>query len=191
MCGDDGRPLLSWRVLLLPYLGDDSPRLYEEFHLDESWDSPHNLSLLARMPRTYEAPLKRHVDVPPNHTLLKVFVGPGTAFERKPAGLSVGVLLGPAAGHERFRGLPLSDFPDGLGETLLYVEAGDPVPWTKPEDIPFDPNRPVVLRGLFRGGACRSGMVDGAAYKMIEPETDWTILRARITRNGGEVGTRY
>ena len=46
--GPDGQPNLSWRVALLPYL--DHPDLYEAFHHDEPWDSPHNKALIARMP---------------------------------------------------------------------------------------------------------------------------------------------
>ena len=50
----DGKPLLSWRVLILPYLeGDD---LYSEFHLDEPWDSEHNKKLLSRMPAVFRDP---------------------------------------------------------------------------------------------------------------------------------------
>ena len=49
-----GKPLLSWRVLILPYIEQDA--LYKEFHLDEPWDSPHNKALIARMPATYRCP---------------------------------------------------------------------------------------------------------------------------------------
>ena len=49
-----GKPLLSWRVHILPYLGEET--LYKEFHLQESWDSEHNRSLLARMPAFYRCP---------------------------------------------------------------------------------------------------------------------------------------
>ena len=51
----DGKPLLSWRVLILPYLEQDA--LYKEFHLDEPWDSPHNRTLIERMPPTYRCPM--------------------------------------------------------------------------------------------------------------------------------------
>jgi hypothetical protein len=47
----NGRPLLSWRVAILPYL--DQNNLYKQFHLDEAWDSPHNISLIGKMPRIY------------------------------------------------------------------------------------------------------------------------------------------
>ena len=49
-----GKPLLSWRVLILPYIEQDA--LYKEFHLDESWDSPHNRALISKMPATYRCP---------------------------------------------------------------------------------------------------------------------------------------
>ena len=50
----DGRPLLSWRVAILPYLECSS--LYSKFHLDEPWDSPSNLALLESMPLVYACP---------------------------------------------------------------------------------------------------------------------------------------
>ena len=58
----DGKPLLSWRVLMLPYLEQDA--LYKEFHLDEPWDSDHNKKLLEKMPPLFaggdEQALKSH-----------------------------------------------------------------------------------------------------------------------------------
>src|SRR5437588_6801844 len=50
----DGKPLLSWRVLLLPYLECSS--LYANFHLDEPWDSPHNRPLVNQMPSVFACP---------------------------------------------------------------------------------------------------------------------------------------
>ena len=51
---DDGRPLLSWRVQILPYLGEQA--LYDKFHLDEPWDSEHNTTLIPLMPQVYLDP---------------------------------------------------------------------------------------------------------------------------------------
>ncbi|MEM6979391.1 MAG: DUF1559 domain-containing protein, partial [Planctomycetota bacterium] len=51
---EDGTPLLSWRVALLPFLGHQD--LYQQFHLDESWDSPHNRQLIQLMPEEYVDP---------------------------------------------------------------------------------------------------------------------------------------
>ena len=54
ICDKDGKPLLSWRVAILPELREFA--LYRQFKLDEAWDSPHNLKLLAKMPRIYAPP---------------------------------------------------------------------------------------------------------------------------------------
>src|SRR3954453_12973827 len=93
----DGRPLLSWRVLILPYVEQDE--LYKRFRLDEPWDSPHNRALLPEMPRTYTA-YNGSKPPTPHSTYYQAFVGKGTAFE------------GP-------RGMRLKeDFPDGTSQTL-------------------------------------------------------------------------
>ena len=47
----DGKPLLSWRVLILPYVEQED--LYKQFHLDEPWDSEHNKKLIEKMPAVY------------------------------------------------------------------------------------------------------------------------------------------
>jgi Protein of unknown function (DUF1559) len=160
--GADGEPLYSWRVLLLPFLEEDD--LYREFRLDEPWDSPHNLPLLEKMPRTYAAPYGR---VPAYHTVVHVFVGPGAAFE-SPEGLR----------------LP-EDFPDGTGDTFLVVEAGEPVPWTKPADLAYGPGKPLPdLRGIFRDGF-RARMGDASA-RWVRKGTSEGTLRAAVTRNGGD-----
>jgi len=170
--GESGQPLYSWRVLLLPFL--EQQELFDEFHLDEPWDSPHNIQLLPRMPATYAPPPGKQWNVPPNHTVMHVFVGKGTAFE------------GPD-------GLRLSaDFPDGTSNTILIVEAGEPVPWTKPDEIPFDPNGPLPeLRLLFKDGL-RVGMADGSTWWIQPSRISDETLRAAITRNGGEtLGTDW
>ena len=53
----DGKPLLSWRVLILPFL--DQQALYDQFHLDEPWDSPHNRTLIAKMPAIFRCPAEK------------------------------------------------------------------------------------------------------------------------------------
>jgi len=51
---DAGKPLLSWRVAILPFIEEEA--LYKRFKLDEPWDSPHNIALLKEMPQTYALP---------------------------------------------------------------------------------------------------------------------------------------
>src|SRR5579883_2519371 len=72
-----GKPLLSWRVALLPYL-EESP-LHDEFHLDEPWDSAHNLKLLPRMPKIYASVGKEPPT--PHSTFIQALVGKDCFFE--------------------------------------------------------------------------------------------------------------
>jgi hypothetical protein len=162
--GKDGKELLSWRVLLLPYLEEQS--LYAEFRLDEPWDSPYNLCLLKRRPSVYAPPGSKARGIPAKHTYYKVFVGPGAAFE-DPAGQS------------------LASFTDNTSSTVLVVEAGEPVPWTKPEDLEYAPGQPLPpLSGPFQD-IIRVSVVSGSTH-YLPRDTDEATWRALITRNGGE-----
>jgi hypothetical protein len=163
--GPDGTPLYSWRVLILPYIEEQA--LFADFRLNEPWDSPHNIALLDWMPIIYAAPGRKKSLIPPNHTICHVFLGKGAAFE----------------GND---GLKLDrDFPDGSSNTLLFVEAENSVPWTKPEEIPYDPTSPLPeLRGFFKDGF-RACWVDGSRT-FVRLDSREAALRAAITRNGGE-----
>jgi hypothetical protein len=159
-----GRPLLSWRVTLLPFIEESA--LYKEFHLNEPWDSPHNLQLLPRMPKLYATPSYR--ESPSNaNTHYRVFTGKGTAFEGQ-----TGLRLA-------------SDFPDGVKNTILIVESHESVPWTKPEGLPFDPSLPLPRLGYLSPKCFIAVNADGGSYKIKHSMSDATI-RALITRNGGE-----
>jgi hypothetical protein len=162
--GKDGKPLLSWRVLILPYV--ERQDLYNQFHLDEPWNSPHNITLLDKIPAVYQPPPGKRSGMPPNHTVIHVFVGKGAAFEDRKA-------------------LTFNDFTDGNAMTMLIVEAGRPVPWTKPEDLPYDPDGPLPdLPCLFKD-SIRAAFADGSEHSIkagIHPE----VLRALITRNGND-----
>jgi hypothetical protein len=127
ICDRDGKPLLSWRVAILPYI--EQVTLYKRFKLDEPWDSPQNIQLLPDMPHQYESPKKNNKS---GETYYQAFTGEGTAF--------------PAPGKEP----PL--FED-CADRLLVVEAENGVPWTKPEDLPYDPLKPLPpLGGVFGEG---------------------------------------
>jgi hypothetical protein len=177
--GKDGTPLQSWRVLILQFIEQQS--LFAEFRLDEPWDGPHNITLLPRMPQLYAPPGRKAAKVPPHHTLLHVFVGPGTPFEeRSPRPPLFGTIdpLQETAGRAF-----LDDFPGERADTILFVEAGAPSPWTKPEDLPYHPDRPLPeLRCVFRDGF-RACSVHGS-YRFIRRETDETTLRTLIALDG-------
>lgn len=160
-----GKALLSWRVAILPFI--EQQVLYSQFKLDEPWDSPNNIKLLARMPKIYMLP--GDDKTPSDHTHYQVFVDKGAAFDR-------------TAGHTFPR-----DFPDGISNTIFIAEVENAVPWTKPEDVPFDPSKPIVplMSRYFRSGF-NVAMGDGSVHRVV-PEISETTLKAAITRNGNEV----
>lgn len=115
-----GRPMHSWRVLLLPYLEEGD--LYQRYDLSQPWDSAKNLVLLDQMPRVYGSPTE---EPSTRHTNFMVIRGANTAF--------------PLSGCRRFE-----EFADGPSNVLLVVESARSVtPWTKPQDIDFA----AILRG--------------------------------------------
>ncbi len=120
-----GKPLLSWRVHLLPYL--EQKVLYDEFKLDEPWDSEHNKKLASIVVPTFQDPLAH---VKPGMTNYLVPIGEGTVFGGKET-------------------LTMKEIVDGTSNTLMIVAATPEraVPWTKPEDLPVtqaDPKKGLV-----------------------------------------------
>lgn len=164
ICSPDGKPLLSWRVALLPYL--EQQELYDHFRLNEPWDSPHNITLLPRMPSVFEFDADDNIRTP-NNTFFQVLVGPGTAFE----------------GAKGLR-VP-GDFPDGASSTILIVEANHPVPWTAPEELSYAPHGPLPSLGGHGRDGFLVAMSDASA-RWVSKKTSAVAIRAAITRNGGE-----
>jgi len=159
----EGQPLLSWRVLLLPHLGETA--LFSEFHLNEPWDSEHNLKLLPKMPEVFDSLIDRKASVP-HTTSFRVFVGPGTAFEGR-------------------RGISPKDIPDGADRTLLIVEAAEAVAWTKPAELPYVPEG--ALPALGRRYANKFCAVYANTQPIwVQKSVAESALRAVITRNGRE-----
>ena len=159
----DGKSLLSWRVLILPYIEEQV--LYEQFHLDEPWDSEHNKPLIAKMPQIFASP-----DQPAGEgrTRYVVPVGKGTMFE----------------GTE---GLKMSQITDGTSNTVCLVEVAPDkaVIWTKPDDMDYNPEKP--LAGF--GAAPQRGFIVGFAdahVQTLRPSVDLDTLRAIFTASGGE-----
>jgi prepilin-type processing-associated H-X9-DG protein len=163
-----GKPLLSWRVSLLPFV--EAINLFEDFRLDEAWDGPHNRMLVDREPECFRPPFEAK---PVTH--LCVFSGPGTAFE-----------------HDHIP-LTKTSFPNGLSEALLVVEATEETIWTNPANLVYSPDRPLPpLGGLFekpvtclgidagRRRGFNAAFADGSA-RFLDGGTSEVILRAMIS----------
>lgn len=164
-----GRPLLSWRVALLPHI--EGGELYREFKLDEPWDSPHNVRLVEKMPKVYQHP--QASDAPPGHTHYRVFVTPPRA-------------KGPAAAFRPgARGWGLSWISDGTSNTVLVVEARDAVPWTKPDELEYTSDTPLPKLGGHFPSVFFAAMADGSVRRFPTNLPEKT-LRALITANGEE-----
>lgn len=155
-----GKPLLSWRVAVLPFIEQD--QLFNQFKLDEPWDSEHNKPLLAKMPKLYQT----GGAAGGTETHFQGLAGPGTLFEPGKK------LLFPSV-------------TDGTSNTLAVLAAGDPVEWTKPADIPFDPKAPKVPASPYPN-VLIVGMADGSV-RAVGPKVPADLFRRLAVRDDGEV----
>ena len=166
-CDKAGKPLLSWRVAILPYI--EQGNLYRQFKLDEPWNSEHNMKLLALMPPQYAVP--NHA-AKKGETYLRVFVGPNTPFNLEH--------LKPGTGPR------MVDFVDGLSNTLLVVEAAESVPWTKPDELVVDPKKPLPKLGGSLPNAFFAVFADASVHE-IPQKIDERTLRNLIDPRDGNV----
>jgi hypothetical protein len=161
----DGKPLLSWRVVVLPFLEQDE--LYNKFKLDEAWDSENNRKLIEKMPEIFSSP--RVIVKKAGYAVYQGFAGGGALFE---PGKKLRI---PAA------------IQDGTANTILAVESSVAVPWTKPVDLPFNVKKNLPDFGKAYDATPLAALCDGSVrvlnLKTISPET----MKAAITIAGGEV----
>jgi prepilin-type processing-associated H-X9-DG protein len=149
-----GKPLLSWRVELLPYL--DRPDLHDEFHLDEPWDSPHNRELIPKMPAVFANPSSWR----PGMANYRAVCGKGLAFDGT-------------------TGRKVAEFRDGLSRTITVVETEAGVEWTKPDDWQPDPKQPLAGLGNAHPGGFNAAFADGHVQfirNTIDAKVFWTLL---------------
>ena len=124
--GADREPKLSWRVALLPYLGHQE--LYQAFRLNEAWDSPHNKTLIGRMPDIFTTPSS---PAGPGTTRIRGFEGPGAMFDGN-------------------KGLTIPEMTDGTSNTIMIAVTREAVPWTRPGELPVAEGQPDIRPGRRR-----------------------------------------
>jgi uncharacterized protein DUF1559 len=160
----DGKPGLSWRVAILPYLNEE--KLYGEFHLDEPWDSEHNRPLLAKMPAVFMSPM---IKTDPGFTNYLAVVGERAVLtDSKP--------------------IHMMEIPDGTANTIMVVEANDAVEWTKPADYtPAAENPAAGLGKLHPKDHFLAGFASGDVYA-VPATLEAKSVAAMFTRNGARDG---
>jgi len=168
---------LSWRVHILKYT--EHGYLYDQFNLDEPWDSPNNIQLLDQMPDIYDCP--NVGSLPPGFTVYQV---PYTDLDVNPDGLRA---LFDTSGE----GVRFGNITDGSSNTiaLLEVDAAAAVEWTKPADWEYDPSDPTRDLGNVNNGSISVSFADGSVQRVpanIDPET----MKALFTRDAGDTAPR-
>lgn len=160
------KPLLSWRVHVLPYLGENE--LYKQFKLDEPWDSPNNKPLIDKMPVIFHSNASKNGR--PGMTNFVVLTGENTLFPGD-------------------RAISFKEITDGTSNTLMIVEADDAaaVIWTKPEDLEFDVENPKKhLGNLHPNGIFITTVGDGSVLQISAKTTSEEKMRNWLLRNDGK-----
>jgi hypothetical protein len=170
--GPAGKPW-SWRVQILPFLEQDN--LYRQLDVTKAWDDPANLKKLEamEMPKVFEIPGR---PAPKGHTYFRVFSLPKNAKGKERAWLIEGQ-----------QGPRITDITDGTSNTFMIVEAGEAVPWYKPDVLAYDGVLPLPQLGDKNADSFLVAFGDGSVRVLKRSKLNEKTLRALITPNGGEV----
>lgn len=162
--GPDGKTPHSWRVAILPYIGEEE--LFKQYNFAERWDSDQNKKILAKIPPVFRNP---NQETSSTNTAYFALINKVTIFGNK-------------------EGTKFRNVTDGLSNTILVVEAKREIPWTKPEDILYDPDpsKELPKLGGYHTGGYHTALADGAV-RFLSEKIDTTVLRALFTIAGGEV----
>ena len=169
----DGKPLLSWRVHLLPYI--EQSALYQKFKLDEAWDSENNKPWSQAVVKVFMVPGRPAGQ--PWETYFRGFIGPKDVKAEHRPWLLEGQTKGP-----NFPAI----FSDGTSNTILVAEAAESVPWAKPDDLVYDGVKPLPKLG-GPNGTWVTGFADGVVRTIRRGQIDETNLRRLISVADGQV----
>ncbi len=156
----NGKPMHSWRVLILPYI--EQAALYGRYDFNKPWDSPENLAVAETMPPVYRSPFENPTPQNRNQTSYLLFAGKGTIFEDPQAKITFG------------------DISDGLSNTIAVTEVNDSgVLWTQPTDLDAA-QLDFVIRKMrdAQPGQINSANGDGVTMGMFDGSVRFVADRA-------------
>jgi hypothetical protein len=173
-----GRPMHSWRALILPFAGEAA--LYQAYRFDEAWDGPNNSRLAGRMPALYRCPAHARDGC----SSYAVVVGPETAFPA-PASAS------------------LAQITDGPSVLVCEVEEGR-IPWLEPRDLALAAPSAADWKTINEfGRAAYAGLREqglagprhhstgpyflSSGGQIVSYQITGELVRAMLTINGSEV----
>jgi prepilin-type processing-associated H-X9-DG protein len=166
----NGKPMHSWRVLLLPFL--EHQWLYDQYDFSQPWDSPQNINLTFQMPAVYACPADPNAQ-PQSETSYLLIVGPRTMFPND-------------------RSTATNDISDGLSNTIMVVEtraAG--ISWLEPKDLDARQITFLVNGGVspdigsYHAGGVHVLMADGTV-RFLSNGVPAEFMEALSTASGGE-----
>ena len=159
-----GSPLLSWRVLILPYI--EQQNLFNKFNQNEPWDGPTNKPLLSFMPKMYLS--SGNYDV--NTAFKTTFLAP----------VAKETIFSPAGGVTK------NSVSDGLSNTILIADVDDDfaTEWTRPVDLNVNPQNPAL--GLTNSNPAGFMALFGDGSVKVAPNRPLPNVWAMFTIGGGE-----
>ena len=161
---ENGQPMHSWRVLILPQLGYQ--HVYDQYDFDEPWDSPANMALADQMPHEYTCPTDP--DQFTNHTSYVAAVGPDRMF--------------PGANARK-----LSEVTDGLSNTIAVMEySGSQINWLEPRDEPAPGSGSANSPPFSNHPGNWNALMGDASVRTIPDSTSSQQVDALLTVDGGE-----
>jgi hypothetical protein len=159
-----GSPLLSWRVLILPYI--EQQNLFNKFNQNEPWDGPTNKPLLSFMPKMYLS--SGNYDV--NTAFKTTFLAP----------VAKETIFSPAGGVTK------NSVSDGLSNTILIADVDDDfaTEWTRPVDLNVNAQNPAL--GLTNSNPAGFMALFGDGSVKVAPNRPLPNVWAMFTIGGGE-----
>lgn len=172
----NGKPIHSWRVLILPFLNQQA--LYAQYRFDEPWNGPHNAALTDSIPKCYRCPTEGESDT--SHTSYAMIVGPHAVSD------------GPTPRR-------IDEIKNGTSNVIMIAEcAGVGINWLEPRDLRTDemsfrvihPNTPS-LPVPSDISSCHNGLANAlfcdGSVRSLPTTISTKMLEVLTTIDGGEL----